>query len=162
MTSSTMTGGRTTGVPIFVGTPSEGARRVVECGRVALAAGTAAAQPGQRLSAISRAIESAIRQARFFVVEQYVGHGIGREMHEDPQVPNFYSDAFDRSDPLLQPGLVLAIEPMVCTSAATVRTLSDGWTVATSDGALACHWENTVAVTVDGPRVLTAVPGETW
>ncbi|MGE3163368.1 MAG: type I methionyl aminopeptidase [Planctomycetota bacterium] len=141
----------------LVGEVSERARRLVDCCRGALAAGIAACRPGGRISDVSRAVETHTRAGGFFVVTTYVGHGIGREMHEDPPVPNFVA-ARPFEDPVLEPGLVIAIEPMVTETSERVRTLADGWTVATVDGGLSCHCEHTVAVTDAGPRVLTLAP----
>ena len=89
------------------------------------------------------------------VVRQFVGHGIGRKMHEEPQVPNFYSSELVRSDIILREGLVLAIEPMCNLGTAEVKTLSDGWTVVTVDGKASAHYEHTVAVTANGADILT-------
>jgi methionyl aminopeptidase len=89
------------------------------------------------------------------VIEQFVGHGIGQSMHEEPQVPNYVSDALKKQDFRLEPGLVLAIEPMVALGTKNVRVLPDGWTVETTDRRAAAHFEHTVAITTDGPRILT-------
>src|SRR3974390_1217119 len=88
-------------------------------------------------------------------IEKFVGHGIGQEMHEEPQVPNFVSKALRKNDIRLEPGVVLAIEPMVAMGTKDVRTLEDGWTVETKDRRPSAHFEHTVAMTPDGPRVLT-------
>ncbi len=145
-----------------VGEVSDVARRVLDCCMRALVAGIDAARPGHNLSQLCQAIESVITGEGLGLVEKYVGHGIGREMHEEPQVPNFIGPSFDRFDPPLRPGLVLAIEPMVNAGTGDVRTLGDGWTVVTADGGVSAHCEHTVAVTEDGPRVLTLGPGEVW
>ncbi|MEO6810802.1 MAG: M24 family metallopeptidase, partial [Isosphaeraceae bacterium] len=89
------------------------------------------------------------------VVEKFVGHGIGQDMHEDPQVPNFVTKALRKNDIRLEPGLVLAIEPMVALGTKDVRILSDDWTIETKDRRASAHFEHTVAITADGPRVLT-------
>ena len=94
------------------------------------------------------------------VVRDFVGHAIGREMHEDPQVPNFVGEDMDEQDFLLQPGLVLAIEPMLNGGADEVQVLHDGWTVVTEDGEPSVHFEHTVALTAEGPVILTAGVGE--
>ena len=138
------------------------AQGVVDCCMAALAAGIEAARPGHLLSELCGAIEAVIRASGLGLVEKYVGHGIGREMHEEPQVPNFVGPSFDRYDPKLRAGLVLAIEPMVNAGSGDVRTLKDGWTVVTVDGGVSAHCEHTVAITEDGPRILTLAPGETW
>ncbi len=108
--------------------------------------------PGGRLSDISHAVQSHVERHGFSVVRQYVGHGVGRQMHEDPQVPNFGPPG---RGPRLEPGMVLAIEPMVTAGSHEVVTAADGWTVKTKDGGLAAHFEHTVAITSAGPRILT-------
>ncbi len=120
--------------------------------REALDAGIAKAVIGNRLSDISYAVESRVLQDGFSVVKTLVGHGIGQEMHEQPQVPNFGSPG---QGPLIEEGLVIAIEPMVNVGGSGVFTLSDGWTVVTADHLLSSHFEETVAVTKDGPQILT-------
>ena len=145
-----------------VGEVSAEATRVFEVCMQALAAGIERARPGVRLSELCGAIERVIRKAELGLVESFVGHGIGREMHEDPQVPNFVSKSLDRFDPELRAGMVLAIEPMVNSGTGEVRTLKDGWTVVTVDGGVSSHCEHTVAITDEGPRILTLAPGETW
>ena len=100
-------------------------------------------------------MEQYVKSQGMYVVEKFVGHGIGQTMHEDPQVPNFVSKALRKQDIRLEPGLVMAIEPMVALGTKEVRTLEDGWTVATKNRGFAAHFEHTVAMTPDGPRVLT-------
>jgi methionyl aminopeptidase len=109
----------------------------------------------KRWSEVARFMEQHVRQAGFSVVEQFVGHGIGREMHEDPQVPNFVSAQLKRHDFRLEPGLVLAIEPMVNAGTKNVRVLKDHWTVETKDKKPSVHFEHTVALTAAGPEILT-------
>lgn len=111
-----------------------------------------AARPGNRLGDISSAVQEAVEAAGFSVVRDFVGHGIGRSMHEDPQVPNF---GMPRSGPKLLPGMVLAIEPMVNEGGYGVSVLEDGWTVVTKDGKRSAHFEHMVAITPEGPDVLT-------
>jgi methionyl aminopeptidase len=106
-------------------------------------------------SEVASLMEQYVKSQRMYVVEKFVGHGIGQDMHEEPQVPNFVSKALRKNDILLEPGLVLAVEPMVALGTKDVRTLSDGWTVETKDRRCSAHFEHTVAMTVDGPRVLT-------
>lgn len=108
-------------------------------------------------SEVAGLMERYVKSQGMFVVEKFVGHGIGQEMHEEPQVPNFVSKALRRHDIRLEPGLVLAIEPMVALGTKDVRTLDDGWTVETKDRSAAAHFEHTVAITPDGPRVLTSL-----
>lgn len=124
----------------------------------ALWAGLRAAKPGGRLSDISWAVQQCIAPHGYRVLEDYTGHGIGRAMHEPPYVPNQAPGGPGRG-PVLEPGLVLAVEPMAVQGAHEVRELSDGWTVVTTDGRQAAHWEHTVAVTAQGPQVLTALDG---
>jgi len=145
-----------------VGAVAEGPLAVLDCCLRALVAGIEAARAGRRLSELCGAIEAVIRADGLGLVEKYVGHGIGREMHEEPQVPNFVGPSFARADPVMKPGLVLAIEPMVNAGTGDVRTLADGWTVVTADGGVSAHCEHTVAVTSGQPRVLTLAPGEVW
>ncbi len=106
-------------------------------------------------SEVASLMEQYVKSQKMFVVEKFVGHGIGQDMHEEPQVPNFVSPALKKNDILLEPGTVLAIEPMVALGTKDVRTLDDGWTVETKDHSSAAHFEHTVAMTREGPRVLT-------
>jgi methionyl aminopeptidase len=106
-------------------------------------------------SEVASLMERYVKSQGFYVVEQFVGHGIGQDMHEEPQVPNFISKALQQNDIRLEPGIVLAIEPMVAMGTKEVRTLDDGWTVETKDRRPSAHFEHTVAMTPDGPRVLT-------
>ena len=112
--------------------------------------------PGVKWSAIAGAMEETAKDAGFTIVKEYVGHGIGTEMHEDPKVPNFVSRELLRDDILLKEGMVLAVEPMVNMGKAGVRTLSDGWTVITKDKKCSAHFEHTIAVVSGGCEVLTA------
>ncbi len=109
-----------------------------------------------RWSQVAQRMQAYVENHGFSVVESFVGHGIGREMHELPQVPNYYSEEFAKSEDFeLRPGLVLAIEPMVNTGTAAVTCLDDGWTQVTADGGRSAHFEHTVAITRDGPQILT-------
>ena len=128
-------------------------RDLIERTRAGLWAGLAAARPGARLTDISAAVESRALPHGYGVVREYVGHGIGRALHEDPHVPNYGRPG---RGPKLVPGLVLAVEPMFNLGGAETVTLDDDWTVVTADGSLSSHWEHTVAITDDGPWVLTA------
>ncbi len=136
----------------IVGEVPTAAAKLVETTRRALDAGIAAAQPGRHIGDISAAIEDVALAEGYGVVRSFVGHGIGTEMHEEPQVTNFRTGHRGRR---LEPGLCLAIEPMFMLGGHEVRLKPDGWTVVTRDGSLAAHWEDTVAITADGPRVLT-------
>lgn len=137
-----------------VGEISEKARRLLEVAEGALMAGIAKAQPGARLSDVSHAIQTFVEAASFSVVRDFVGHGIGRSMHEAPQVPNFGPPG---RGPRLRPGMTLAIEPMVNEGTHEVTITSDQWTVVTLDGGLSAHFEHTVAVTEEGPEILTVL-----
>ena len=140
-------------VTVFVGRPpSEEAVRLVRATEESLEAGISQVRPGGRLSDIGHAVEQVALGAGFEVVREYVGHGIGRAMHEDPQIPNYGDPG---RGPELRSGLVLAIEPMVNVGDWRTRVLADGWTVVTADGSLSAHFEHTVAVTEDGHEVLT-------
>jgi methionyl aminopeptidase len=129
------------------------ASRLLEVTVESLHAGIALCRPGQRLGDVGHAIEAVVHGAGFSVVREFVGHGIGRSLHEDPQVPNFGPAG---RGPVLEEGWVLAIEPMVNMGGWRTRVLDDGWTVVTADHSLSAHFEHTVAVTADGPKVLTA------
>ncbi|MFP4199887.1 MAG: type I methionyl aminopeptidase [Clostridia bacterium] len=139
-------------VTLPVGAVSEEVEDLLFAGREALAAGIEAARPGAHLSDISHAVQQAAEAAGYSVVRDYTGHGIGRQLHEDPQILNFGPPG---RGPVLKAGMVLAIEPMVNAGDYRVKTQSDGWTVVTADGELSVHFEHTVAVTADGPEVLT-------
>ncbi|MGD9696014.1 MAG: type I methionyl aminopeptidase [Thermoleophilia bacterium] len=141
-------GARTHGI----GAVSPIAARLIETTRVALERGVAAARPGNRLGDIGHAVQREVEAQGFSVVQSLVGHGVGRSMHEDPQVPNLGRPGTGLE---LEEGLVIAIEPMVNIGAHDVILGDDGWTIATRDGSLSAHWEHTVAVTADGPRILT-------
>ena len=136
----------------IVGQVPPGARRLVEATREAMLAGIAAAVPGNTLEDVAGAIEDVGLARGYGIVRAYVGHGIGSEMHEEPQVTNYRTGKGGRR---IEPGLCLAIEPMFTLGSPDTRVRADGWTVATADGSLAAHWEHTIAVEADGPRVLT-------
>ncbi|NLO89552.1 MAG: type I methionyl aminopeptidase [Clostridia bacterium] len=135
-----------------VGEVSEEAMKLIEVTREALSMGIKQAVVGNRLSDISHAVQSYVEDNGFSVVREYVGHGIGRNMHEEPPVPNF---GVPGRGPRLVPGMVLAIEPMVNMGTYMVQVKDDGWTVVTCDGKYSAHFEHTVAVTEAGPRILT-------
>jgi methionyl aminopeptidase len=135
-----------------VGEVSPAAKRLLDVTERALYAGIAAARPGLHLGDVGAAIEQVVTTAGYSVVRELVGHGIGTGPHEEPQVPNFGKP---RRGTRLLPGLTIAIEPMVNVGTASTRTLSDDWTVVTADRGLSAHFEHTVAVTSDGPRILT-------
>ena len=142
---------------VGVGEISDERRDLLAVCERALWHGIAQARPGRRLTDISSAVERSARAAgRYGIVEEYVGHGIGTEMHMDPAVPNYGRPG---RGPLLTPGVTLAIEPMLVLGARHTRLLDDGWTVVSADWTPAAHFEHTVAVTEDGPWVLTAEDG---
>jgi methionyl aminopeptidase len=138
----------------IVGQPDPKVKELVDTTRLALMAGIAAARPGARIGDISAAIEDVARPYGYGIVRQFVGHGIGTEMHQDPQVPNYRVGPKGME---LVPGICLAIEPMLTLGSHEVAVKPDGWTVVTRDGSLAAHFEHTIAVTDNGPEILTTV-----
>ncbi|HTY56535.1 MAG TPA: type I methionyl aminopeptidase, partial [Candidatus Binataceae bacterium] len=138
---------------VAVGEVSEKAKRLMKVTRDALYAGIDQARVGNRISDIGSAVEQAAGKAGFTVVHDFAGHGIGRSLHEDPQVPNYFRRGM--TNPRLQPGMVLAIEPMVNEGTAELRILDDGWTAVTADGKLSAHFEHSVAICEDGPEILS-------
>lgn len=141
-----------------MGTVGAEARRLMDVTRESLEAGLAECRTGRRLGDVSHAVQEVVEEAGFSVVRSLVGHGVGRTMHEDPQIPNF-GDA--GRGPRLEEGMVFAIEPMVNAGDHDVYMADDGWSIFTSDGSLSAHFEHTVAVTNDGPKVLTRRSSET-
>lgn len=139
-------------VTVPVGNVSNEAVKLVTVTRDSLAKAVDAAQPGNRLTDISFAVQSHVEQYGYSVVRDFVGHGIGRNLHEEPQVPNFGEP---NRGVRLKPGMVLAIEPMINQYGWQVKVLSDGWTAVTVDGGLSAHFEHTVAITEHGPEILT-------
>jgi methionyl aminopeptidase len=140
-------------ITVAVGQVAPAVDRLLAVTQEALRRGVAAAQPGQRVFDISRAIQSYVEGEGCSLVRGYGGHGIGRSMHEDPSVPNVVEPG--QPNPLLRPGMVMCIEPMVSAGRPRVRERNDRWTVVTADGSLAAHFEHMVAITADGPEVLT-------
>jgi len=139
-------------VTYAIGKPSAKVRKLLDVTEASLYAAIEKAVPGGRLFDISAAVQSMCEAEGFGVVREFVGHGIGKSMHEDPQVPN-YGDA--GKGPRLRAGMVLAIEPMINAGKAEVKVLKDGWTAVTVDGSYSAHFEHTVAITKDGPLILT-------
>lgn len=135
-----------------VGEITETAKRLLEVTEKSLYQGLAEAKPDARLYTLSHAIQTCIEDAGFSVVREYVGHGIGTDLHEEPQIPNY---GIPDKGPRLKPGMVLAIEPMVIVGERFVKTLEDDWTVVTVDGTLCAHFEHTIAITADGYEILT-------
>jgi methionyl aminopeptidase len=140
-------------ITLPVGRVSKEAQRLVEVTKGALGAGIAQAKAKGRTSDISKAIEEHVRSRGFDVVREYTGHGIGKAMHEDPQVTNYYNP--DLHDHLLKPGMTIALEPMVNVGTWRTRLLSDGWTVETADGKLSAHFEHTIAIADGEAEILT-------
>jgi len=143
-------------VTVAVGRIAPEAARLLQVTEEALAHGIGQAQVGGRLSDIGHAVQQWVETNGFSVVREFVGHGIGQALHEEPQIPNYGEPG---RGPRLAEGMVLAIEPMVNAGKPGVKVLGDGWTAVTRDGSLSAHFEHTVAVTADGPQVLTARDG---
>lgn len=142
---------------IGVGRITAGAQNLLAVTEESLWAGIAQMADGIRLHEIGRAVQSVAEQAGYSVVREYVGHGIGTAMHEEPQVPNYWPG---RPGPKMRSGMALAVEPMVNVGSPETMTLEDRWSVVTADGSLSAHFEHTVVVTDDGPEVLTVSAGE--
>jgi len=138
-----------------VGEISPEAERLLEACQAALAAGVDQCRPGNRLSDISHAVQRVTESAGFSVVRTLVGHGVGRAMHEDPQIPNYGPPG---RGPLLAEGMTFAIEPMINAGGPEIYVHDDEWSISTADGSLSAHFEHTVAITEAGPRILTAAP----
>jgi methionyl aminopeptidase len=141
---------------LAVGEVPSRVQELLDVTRESLELGIVECRPGRRLSDVSHAIQTHVERHGFSVVRAFVGHGIGRALHEEPQVPNFGDPG---RGPQLRPGMVLALEPMVTMGSWEVRILDDGWTAVTKDGSLAAHFEHTIAVTESGPEVLTSTTG---
>jgi len=136
-----------------VGEVPETTKRLLRITREALYAGIAQAKVGNRISDISRAVQEVAETAGYSVVTEFAGHGIGRRLHEDPQVPNYFRRGMP--NPRLQEGMALAIEPMVNEGTPDLEILSDGWTAVTADGKLSAHFEHSIAITSNGPVILS-------
>ena len=139
-------------VTVPIGEVSDEATRLLAATDASLHAGVAAAQPGGRLGDVSSAVQATVEAEGFSVIRSLVGHGVGRDMHEDPQVPNFGTAG---RGPELEPGMVFALEPMTAAGSREVVTGGDGWAVYSADESITAHFEFTIAVTEDGPRILT-------
>jgi methionyl aminopeptidase len=139
-----------------VGRVSPEAERLMQVTEQALQAGIGEMRPGRRTGDVSAAIQRTVEAAGFSVVREYTGHGVGRHMHEDPQVPNYGTPG---KGMLLRPGMTIALEPMVLAGGPETRVLEDLWTVVSADGKLTAHFEHSVAVTAEGPLILTAPDG---
>lgn len=143
-------------VTIGIGEISEGKRRLMEVTRQVLGLAIAEAKPAVRWSRIAALMQQCAESAGFSVVREFVGHGIGKKMHEEPRVPNFVSDELLANDIVLAEGMILAVEPMINAGSNAVRTLKNGWTVVTRDGKCSAHFEHTIAIVKNGCEVLTA------
>ena len=142
-----------------VGEIDPDAQRLLDVAQDALAAGIAEAVVGNRVGDISHAVQAIVEAGGFSVVRSLVGHGVGRDYHEDPHIPNYGEPG---RGPRLSEGMTIAIEPMITAGSSEVLVMDDGWTIRTADGSLSAHFEHTVAITADGPRILTprvGVPG---
>lgn len=135
-----------------VGEVSDEARALLGITEEALGAAVEAAVPGNHIGDIGAAVIRTVEGKRYGIIRELVGHGIGRDVHEEPQVPNVGRAGHG---PLLREGMILAIEPMLCAGSPEIRTLRDGWTVVTADRSLSAHFEHTVAITAEGPKILT-------
>lgn len=138
---------------VAIGKVSENAERLMKVTRESLYAGIEQARAGNRISDIARAVQRIAEDAGFAVVTDFAGHGIGRKLHEDPQVPNYFRPGMP--NPRLQEGMVLAIEPMINEGTAELEILDDGWTAVTADGKLSAHFEHSIAITAAGPEILS-------
>jgi methionyl aminopeptidase len=145
-------------ITVPVGRISREAERLLRVTQQCLERAVGASQPGGRLADISQAVQGHAEANGFSVVRVFVGHGIGKALHEAPQIPNFV-DAGQGRGPVLKAGMVLAIEPMVNAGGPDIRVLDDKWTAVTTDGSLSAHFEHTVAIMEDGPAILTALDG---
>lgn len=143
-----------------VGEVSDEKRRLLECGQRVLATAIRAFATEKRWSQVARRMMSEVKRSKFALVEQFVGHGIGKEMHEAPQVPNYTNEELSKEDFELRPGIVLAIEPMINSGTAEIEILPDKWTAVTKDRRPSVHFEHTVGLTMDGALILTEGVGE--
>ena len=143
-------------ITVAVGQIDRDVARLLEVTKEALDKGIAQAVPGKRLSDISHQIQRHVEGAGYSVVRKFVGHGIGKDLHEDPQIPNYGKPGLGVR---LQPGMVMAIEPMVNMGGYEVETLDDGWTAVTKDRSLSAHFEHTIAITDEGPVILSVMNG---
>lgn len=142
-------------ITVAIGEVSPEIKKLLEVTQQTLELAIRAMGRAKNWSEVAALMEQFVKSQKMYVIEKFVGHGIGQDMHEEPQVPNFMSKELKKKDIKLEPGVVLAIEPMVALGTKEVRVLEDGWTVITKDRRFAAHFEHTVAMTPDGPRVLT-------
>jgi methionyl aminopeptidase len=144
-------------ITVPVGRVSEAALKIIGAARTAFFKGFEQVKEGRRLSDVSAAVQRSVEGEGFSVIRQFVGHGIGRALHEEPQIPNFGAPG---RGPKLKPGMTLAIEPMIAQGGFEVEVMEDGWTAVTRDRSLSAHYEHTIALTEEGPEILSARPGE--
>ena len=142
-------------ITILVGNCSDEARRLADVTKSALEAAIEAIRPDVPVGEISRAVQNVVEESGFGIVKKYTGHGIGSDLHEPPQIPNFVAGRRTPPKPVLPEGATVAIEPMVNAGSGKTKVLSDGWTVVTADGELSAHFEHTIAVTAQGASILT-------
>jgi len=142
-------------ITMGIGEISEDRRRLIDVTRHVLEIAMAKAEPAVKWSQIAAQMQQYVESAGFSIVKDFVGHGIGKKMHEEPRVPNFVSDELLADDIVLTEGMVLAVEPMINAGTAAVRTLKNGWTVVTKDGKCSAHFEHTIAIVENGCEVLT-------
>ena len=142
-------------VTVAIGRSSQLARKLIKATKKSLELGIAQVKPGNRISDISRAVQEYAESQGFSVIRQLVGHGVGYQVHEEPRIPNYVDKKME--DAVLQPGMVLAIEPMLSAGDYLIKTLEDQWSVVVADGSLGAHFEHTVAVTKDGAEILTSI-----
>ena len=142
-------------VTVAIGRSSQLARKLIKATKKSLELGIAQVKPGNRISDISRAVQENAESQGFSVIRQLVGHGVGYQVHEEPRIPNYVDKKME--DAVLQPGMVLAIEPMLSAGDYLIKTLEDQWSVVVADGSLGAHFEHTVAVTKDGAEILTSI-----
>ncbi|RKY07815.1 MAG: type I methionyl aminopeptidase [Planctomycetota bacterium] len=143
-------------VTFGIGRISSARQRLIDVTKRLLDIAIANSAPGVKWSRIAGRMETCAKRAGFSIVKDFVGHGIGRQMHEDPKIPNFVSEELVKNDIILREGMILAVEPMVNMGTGSVRTLRDGWTVVTKDGKCSAHFEHTIAIVKSGCEVLTA------
>lgn len=148
-----------TAITLYIGQPPEKIAKLMDVTKEALEAGIRAAQPGRSVAAIGQAIETYVKsQGKYGIVRDLVGHGVGHAVHEDPMIPNYYDPSLEAT--LLEPGIVIAIEPMITLGGWPVATLRDGWTIKTKDNSLCAHFEHTLIITKKGNTVVTRRPEE--
>lgn len=147
-----------TAITVPVGKISPEVQKLLDVTRESLERGIAVAQSGGSIADIGKAVESYVKPFKYGIVEDLVGHGVGHGVHEDPPVPNYYDESFEEL--VIEPGAVLALEPMITMGSHETEMLDDGWTIVTADGSLSAHFEHTIVITKNGPIVATRRPSE--